>query len=294
MRKRKRSRFVTRGDLATLALGRMLYAAGLRQRTPTDDLIVSLTSFPPRIGKLHLVIQALLQQSLQPRKIVLYLSLEEFPDRHVPTQLGRLRGDQFEIRYVSENLKSYKKLLFALEEFPERWIATFDDDRLYHRHCLAQLWDAAKAHPRTVVCAVARRLVVKDGQFLPYLEWRKVRSGAASFWLFPVGTYGILYPPGSLDPLVGNRTLFHDLAPDQDDIWFKAMSLKQNTPCLAVGGDGLMPLLEFENKTRLWTVNKVGNDVAWRRVLGHFAMTPATIAAQEMQLNAGDDTSRPA
>jgi hypothetical protein len=255
MRKRKRSRFVTRGDLATLALGRMLYAAGLRQRTPTDDLIVSLTSFPPRIGKLHLVIQALLQQSLQPRKIVLYLSLEEFP---------------------------------------ERWIATFDDDRLYHRHCLAQLWDAAKAHPRTVVCAVARRLVVKDGQFLPYLEWRKVRSGAASFWLFPVGTYGILYPPGSLDPLVGNRMLFHDLAPDQDDIWFKAMSLKQNTPCLAVGGDGLMPLLEVENKNRLWTVNKVGNDVAWRRVLGHFGMTPATIATQEMQLNAGADTSRPA
>ncbi len=283
---------MTRGDLGTLALGRMLHAAGLRQRTPTNDLVVSLTSFPPRIGKLHLVIQALLQQSLRPRKVVLYLSLDEFPDRHVPAQLGRLLGDQFEIRYVSGNLKPYNKLLFALEAFPECWIATFDDDRLYHRHCLAQLWDAAKAYPRTVVCAVARRMVVKDGQFLPYLEWRKVRSGDASFWLFPIGSCGILYPPGSLDPLIGDRTLFQDLAPLQDDIWFKAMSLRQNTPCLAVGGDGLMPLLEFEDKTRLWTLNEGGNDEVWRRVLGHFGMTPDTIAAQEMQLNAGAGVSQ--
>jgi hypothetical protein len=70
------------------------------------------------------------------------------------------------------------------------------------------------------------------------------------------------------------------------------MSLKQSTPCLAVGGDGLMPLLEFEDKTRLWTVNEVWNDVVWRRVLDHFGMTPATIAAQEMQLNAGAGASQ--
>jgi hypothetical protein len=33
---------------------------------------------------------------------VLYLSLDEFPDRHVPAQLGRLLGDQFEIRAFLE------------------------------------------------------------------------------------------------------------------------------------------------------------------------------------------------
>ena len=31
------------------------------------------------------------------------------------------------------------------------------------------------------------------------------------------------------------------------------MSLKQKTSCLAIGGDKLMPLLEFEDKSRLWS-----------------------------------------
>ena len=51
----------------------------------------------------------------------------------------------------------------------------------------------------------------------------------------------------------GDRTLLQELAPTQDDIWFKAISLKQKTPCLAIGGDKLMPLIGLEDKSRLWS-----------------------------------------
>ncbi len=285
MRKTKRWRFVTRGDLARLALRRTLGACGFWRRT-TGDLVVSLTTFPPRIGKAHLVIQSLLHQSLRPRKIVLYLSLSEFPDRVVPRALARLEGDRFAIRYVGENLKPYKKLLFALDEFPESWIATFDDDQLLPQDCLARLWDAASANPGTIISTVARRAVVKDGEFLPYLEWPKVRSGEPSFWLVPLGTCGVLYPPGSLHPLTGDRRLIQELAPVQDDLWFKAMSLKQDIACRAIGGDKSMKLLQFEDKTRLWKRNEGQNDGVWRQVLGHLGMTPDSIAAQEMRLHA--------
>ena len=124
---------------------------------------------------------------------------------------------------------------------------------------------------------------------------RKVRSGAPSFWLLPPREYarGILYPPGSLHPQTGDRTLLQELAPTQDDIWFKAMSLKQKTPCLAIGGDKLMPLIEFEDKSRLWSqVMRAETMGYWRQVLGHFGITADSIAASEMQLHAEADASR--
>ena len=56
--------------------------------------------------------------------------------------------------------------------------------------------------------------------------------------------------------------------------------------CLAIGGDKLMPLLEYEDKSRLWTPNESRNDGVWRQVLGHFGMSADSIAAKEMQLHA--------
>ena len=48
---------------------------------------------------------------------------------------------------------------------------------------------------------------------------------------FPTGIGGILYPPHSLAKEVTDETLFMKLAPTADDIWLKAMSLKQGTNC---------------------------------------------------------------
>jgi len=151
-------------SLAKLAIRRMGRGLGLWNARIAEDLVVSLTSFPPRIGKVHLVVQSLLNQSLQPRRIVLYLSRDEFPGNKVPRRLARLEDGRFEIRFVEEeNLRSYKKLLFALVDFPDDWIATFDDDRLYPAHTLARLWQAAAVNPRTIICAGGRQMVFRMG-----------------------------------------------------------------------------------------------------------------------------------
>ena len=134
-------------SLTRLAIRRTARELGLWDGRVEENLIVSLTSFPARIGMVHLVVQSLLNQSLQPRKVVLYLSRHEFPGNKVPPWLTRLENGRFEIRFVEENLRSYKKLLFALVDFPGAWIATFDDDRLYPAHTLARLWEAAAVEP---------------------------------------------------------------------------------------------------------------------------------------------------
>lgn len=199
-RQRQAKRYAIALRSGEIAVRQAARAAGLWQPEVVEDLVVSLTSFPVRISKLHRVIRGLLEQSLQPRKIVLYLSLDEFPDRTVPTELAALAGDRFEIRFVEGNLRPYKKLLYALTDFPGATIVTVDDDNLYPSDCLARLWKASAANPRTVICVRGRCMRIQDGAIAHYMDWAVTRSDKPSFMIFPVGGWGILYPPNRSTP----------------------------------------------------------------------------------------------
>jgi hypothetical protein len=248
-----------------------------------DDVIVSLTSFPLRIGKVHHVISSLLDQSVQPGRVVLYLPQTEFPGRAIPKALSRLESNRFEIRFVSQNLRPHNKLTHAVADFPGSWIATADDDRLYPLHWLERLLDAAAETPDTVVCTLGRRMTVTSNRFRSYRDWPLDLSPKPSYLLFPIGSWGTLYPPGSLHPLVDQWDLAQELAPLNDDVWFKAMTLLRNMPCRACGKGGLMPNLYFKNNVRLWELNQRGKlvDEAVSKVFGHLGLTPDKILAQE-------------
>jgi hypothetical protein len=251
-----------------------------------DNIVVSLTSFPLRINKLHYVISSLLDQSIQPRKLVLYLSLSEFPHRVIPTNLARLTNDRFEVRFIAENLRSHNKLQFALTDFPDTWIATADDDRLYPRNWLARLLVDAARNPQTIICARARRMIVTDGQFVPFRKWPSDTSSNPSFLLYPVGSCGVLYPPGSLNSAVGDRQLIQSLASHDDDTWLKAMSLLQNVPVRVWSEQQQIPALHFRGDVKLWDLNQRGIlvDVALQRVFGHFGLTGGMVLDKEADL----------
>ena len=258
-------------------------ALGNPEPAVLDDVVVSLTSFPLRIGKSHHVVSSLLDQSVRPRKVVLYLPEAEFPGRAVPKALSRLESDRFEIRFVQENLRPHNKLTHAITDFPGSWIATADDDRLYPFHWLARLLDAAAENPRTVVCTLGRRMTATSNRFRSYRDWPLDLSPKPSYLLFPIGSWGTLYPPGSLHPLVNQRDLAQELAPLNDDVWFKAMTLMRNMPCCACGKSGPMPSLYFKKNVRLWELNQRGKlvDEAISKVFGHLGLTSDQILAQE-------------
>jgi hypothetical protein len=258
-------------------------AVGYPEPAVLDHVVVSLTSFPLRIGKAHHVVSSLLDQSVQPGKVVLYLPEAEFPERAIPRALSRLESDRFEIRFVSENLRPHNKLTHAIADFPGAWIATADDDRLYPLHWLERLLDAAAETPRTVICTIGLKMTVGSNRFGSYRDWPLDLSPKPSYLLFPVGSWGTLYPPGSLHPLVDQRDLAQKLAPLNDDVWFKAMTLMRNMPCRACGKSGLMPDLHFKKNVRLWDLNQRGIliDEAVSKVFGHLGLTPDKILAQE-------------
>jgi Glycosyl transferase family 2 len=293
-RRRQARRYAVPLRSAEIAVRHAARAVGMWHPEVVEELIVSLTSFPVRIGKLHLVVRGLLEQSLQPRKIVLYLSQEEFPARTVPKELAALAGDRFEIRFVEGNLRPYKKLLYALSDFPAATIITVDDDTLYPSHSLARLWEAASANPETIVCVRGRRIEIRSREIMPYLEWPVTRSSKPSFLIFPVGGWGILYPPRSLHPMIVQMDLVKKIAPPNDDVWFKAMSLLQDVPCYAIGSTQPVARLSYKDDRKIWDDHQQGHGFQQmvKQVFGHFGLTVDAILAKEAELEARKASER--
>ena len=63
-----------------------------QKTTQGEKMVVSLTTFPLRIGKVHLTIQSILRQSRPADRVLLWLSKEEFPEEaQLPENLLRLK-----------------------------------------------------------------------------------------------------------------------------------------------------------------------------------------------------------
>lgn len=202
---------------AGLASGGRRRPHGLRA-----PLIVSLTSYPARFATLHLTLASLLRQNLAADATILWIA--EADMAKVPPRVRAMEAEGLTIRRC-EDLRSYKKLIFALEENPAAFIVTADDDIYYPPDWLGQLVRAFDPAQPTINCMRAHRLRTgRDGRIAPYQSWGwEVRDPDAqrpSVDLLPTGNGGILYPPGSLDPRVADRDLFRALAPTADDLWF--------------------------------------------------------------------------
>ncbi len=195
---------------------------------PKPELIVSLTSFPFRIPTLHITIESLLNQTMKPDKIILQLSEDEFPNREgdLPENLLKLREQGLIINWNKGNIKSYKKLIPTLKQYPNDIIITVDDDFIYDKNLIKLLWKAYEKNPKLIHCHRATKFSLKkDGEFkVKGVKWYK----KPSFGNKLVGCGGVLYPPNILYKDITNEELFTTLAPTNDDIWFWLMAVMNN------------------------------------------------------------------
>lgn len=121
---------------------------GLSNKKQKPALIVSLTSYPERINTVSQAINTLLQQTLKPDKLILWLANEQFPNKELdlPADLLKLKELGLEINWC-EDLKSYKKLIPSLHLFPDDIIVTADDDLYYQPDWLESLYKSYLKNP---------------------------------------------------------------------------------------------------------------------------------------------------
>lgn len=259
-----------------------VFKASAGNRSIQHDVIVSLTSFPPRMSKLHYTIRSLLAQRVLPGKIILYLSKDQLQPADLPDNLVSLLGDRFEIVFVDDDLRAYKKFLYALREFPSRKIVTCDDDVIYPSHWLQELYQTHQQHPTCVVCTRARNMVVANQMELaPYATWNHATVSTPGRRQMAIGTGGVLYPPGSLHPTATEQDLFMKLSPMNDDLWLKTMSLLNNTMVVQSGDQpSRYPEIPFWSGPSLadYNVFQNGNDLQIKDLFKHFDINPQSLS----------------
>ncbi|MDD7567798.1 MAG: glycosyltransferase [Helicobacter sp.] len=191
-----------------------------------NTLIISLTSYPTRINRVHLCIETLLNQSLKPDKLILWLAKEQFPNREddLPQHLLQLKQEGLDIQWCS-NIRSYKKLIPTLKKYPDALIITADDDINYPRDWAEILFKSYVKDRETIWAHRVHRIVFdQDAQeILPYNKWGNCVTGyEPSFLNFATSGGGVLYPPNCFDKGILNEKKALELCPSADDIWFWA------------------------------------------------------------------------
>lgn len=244
------------------------------------QVIVSLTSFPAAIPYAAQAVQSILNGSVVPDKVVLYLTFAQFGESGIPQDLQKLASDhpRFEIRDYPIDIRSYRKLVPALKDFPDAIIVTIDDDVAYHKNMLRDLLRLHKEMPNAVLAHRAKRMKPDK----PYRQWSKYRwyhfltkRIHADYKNIQTGVGGVLYPPHSLKEEMIDVKLFTKLAPTTDDIWFWAAGVANGYPVVPVPFGYNKPKgLGKPRKLSLKTVNfKSGidrNSAALKAILDHY------------------------
>ena len=197
---------------------------------PNEQLIVSLTTYGKRLYNVYLAIESIMQQTRKANRIVLWLD-EALKDTQLPQTIILQQKRGLEIRYCKD-IKSYKKLIPALQLFPNDTIVTIDDDAIYHHDLLEEMIKTRLEEPNCIICNRYHKIKLnKDGSLKPYLEWDiECKEEAKSHLCFSTGVGGVMYPPASLSNEVFNEKVFTELCPFADDVWFKAMAIINNVP----------------------------------------------------------------
>ncbi|MBR1634282.1 MAG: glycosyltransferase family 2 protein [Lachnospiraceae bacterium] len=215
-----------------------------------ENIIVSLTSYPKRIGFTDQVIESLFRQTMLPDRITLWLSKEEFPEKEqeLPDRLKKWIGYQnFCVQWCPKNLKSHKKYYYALQEYTDDVVITVDDDIIYAPDMIETLVTSFHRHPDAVSARQVRWMIRDQRKLLPYHLWLRnvdelrdvTRNDVCA-----VGAGGILYPPGCANSDWFDTTMICRFAFEQDDLWLKYQEVKKSIPVVYVKGSGVDRVIE--------------------------------------------------
>lgn len=151
-----------------------------------EKIFVSFTSWRARINYAAKVVERMRKQTLKPEKIILTLSIDEFPEKEkeLPENLVNMVGDDFTIRWVKENTYTFKKLEPLFYIHPEHWVLIVDDDVDYPKDFIQTMYYSLNGDEpvtgsslktwyrewKNVVSANGAFTLIKPKHCLPYLK----------------------------------------------------------------------------------------------------------------------------
>lgn len=249
------------------------------ERYCNDEVIITLTTYKERLQEVHLTIESIMQGTIKPNRIILWLAEGEYDANDLPIFLRKQMKRGLEIRYCKD-LRSYKKIIPALKLFPDACIVTIDDDLLYEPDILEHLLLSYRKYPTCVSACRTERIKTDDnGIPLEYNKWDLLsHTQEPSHYNFLTSGGGTLFPPHILPLETQNEKIFMKLAPETDDVWLNAMLLLGKVKVVKAfthnpnGSDYVAN--ESPYVKTLWSENKLGrNDMQLQSVWNHYGLT---------------------
>ena len=229
------------------------------------DYVVSLTTYPARVGNVWRVIEMAANQRGIKEKyaICLYLIKSEFEGIDLPAKIKELQARGLTIKFNEENLKCHNKYFYAFKDYPEKTVITIDDDLQYNHHTISGLIKKNKEYPKCIIYNRGNRILNNE----PYNNWPFVENMTCPQQdVFPTGVGGVLYPPHCCNEFVTDMGVIKKTCLRADDLWLNFMSRLNHTKVVQSGlKSTYMVLPDTSQQTALWLVNndvvQVGNDV---------------------------------
>lgn len=228
-----------------------------------SDVIVSFTSFPKRIGVVWLVVECLLRQTYPPKKIVLWLSRDQFPSMDsIPRRLKKYVDKAvLELNLVEGDIRSHKKYWYTVQKYHLQPIILIDDDIIYDSHLIENLLN--KSDNKYIAAVYCHRINRgHDGKVLPYSKWRNMKVGKNTMpdmdFFFGSGG-GTYFPAGSLLGADAPISSIMSCCPTADDIWLNAVVRKNGYKVIQICNKISVPEWFVYSNTTLHSVNNGEN-----------------------------------
>jgi len=218
------------------------------------DIAVGITTWKKRINETYFkmcLFRLIAQQDTTLNyKVCLVLAIDEFPNKNadIPEWITELEEvcDEFEIIWVKENTRAYKKLDPVMEKYPNIPVITTDDNKLLKRNAVQRLYDEYIKRKCILSCSNAWGFIDRNKEFI-------------------TGTPR-LYPPDSLYPL-DVKFFMEDFLGLQADVFNAIRAVLKNTPAFKLPYNLVEHYYAESNKTGLRNEYRKTN---WRKLQRDF------------------------
>ena len=206
----------------TMFISVYYYFKKFRVISPNHNLkakvVISLTSKRARFNNLHLTIKSIIDQTINPDHLILWIDKNE--KKFLKKNVESLKNYGLKICYC-KNLRSYNKIIHTLKKYKDSFIITFDDDIIYGNKSVEYLINGQKKNPGKIIANRVHKIILNEKKIPEkYNKWIwnsncKTRNKLN----FQTGVYGVLYPPYSFFKDVSKEKIFKKISPSADDLW---------------------------------------------------------------------------
>lgn len=222
-------------------------------------VIVSLTSFPPRLPKLWLVIECLLRQTVKPDAIILYLTASQVESIDaLPRKLREQQKRGLQIVLCPDAIRSHTKYYYAISQNPNDIVITVDDDLFYRTTLVEKHLEAHRKYPKAIIANWVKEILPTTPL---YKEWPDGKEAKLSNHFLLLGVSSVLYPPHALYKDAFLVKEITELCLTADDVWLSCMALLQKTPIYFTNNEYNHLPITIRNNETLISINYERNQV---------------------------------